>query len=280
MLGQNIDPNEPQTEKEVGVQFAKFANVVEAWCIYDTILISKNFYGNELNQDGWFTRFFDFGSQETHKFFKVRTEAAGLPYCNMQSSDSMDFAFMLHSVGVSVFSTGSNIEGAAKQIQEGSLGNLGYNDTAVSHWFASELPNHMAIQLKVQQDIRVELNTMLCPPGYGTVGSGTAVTGTDDGSTHGQIPFHDNAVCQGVPLLSNRYPLPTPIGIPRTASIEGTLVLSEIARDVLTNIKGPDDYQFNSTDGAAPYIFFGKRYGIQLSLIGERMVQQRGQYHR
>lgn len=266
---------EPQTEQEVAVEFAQYANVVEAWALYDTILICSDFYGNEDNQDGWFTTFANFGADETHVFFKVRTQAAGLAYCNMQSADSMDFAFMLHSVGMRVFAPAPNIEGH----YEVTLGNLENNDSVIPHWWASELPNHCALQLKIQQDIRVELTGMACPPGYGAIGSGSTMS-ADDSVSYGNIPIHDNAVNQGVPTLDNRYPLPTPIGIPRTASIEGILHLSEYARNVLTNIKGPEDYQFNSATGAPPYTFFPRRYGIQLSLFGERMVQQRGQYHR
>lgn len=268
------------TDKQVAQQFSQFANVVEAWPLYDSILISKQFYGNEIGQDGWFTSWANFGSQETHRFYNIRTEAAGDAYCNMQSADSMDFAFLAHSVGITVQGPAPNVEGHAETVQEGQTGELGGNDSFLSHWISSELPNHMGLQFKVQQDIRLEVPCMACPAGYGSVGSGSAATGTDDGSTYGDIPFHDNAVVQGVPLLENRIPFPTPIGIPRTATIEGILHLSEYARWVLQAVKGPDDFQFNTDDGAPAYTYFQKRYVIQMSIFGERLVQQRGQYHR
>lgn len=267
------------TDKQVAQQFAQFANVVEAWPLYDSIVISKTFYGNEIGQDGWFTSWANFGNQETHRFFNIRTESAGDAYCNMQSADTMDFAFMAHSIGIAIQAPAPNVEGHAQTVQEGQAGELGGNDSFLPHWIASELPNHMGLQLKVQQDIRIELPTMGCPAGYGALGSGTA-TDYASAAVYGEIPIHENAVVQGVPVLENRVPFPTPIGIPRTASIEGILHVSEYARNVLQSVKGPDDYQFNTDDGAPPYSFFQKRYVIQLSLFGERMVQQRGQYHR
>lgn len=265
-------------EAEVFQDFKKYANVVEAWALFDTLVISPTLYGNEQN-NAWFNTFNDFGAQETHSFFKTRTEGtAGLQYCNQQSADSMDFAFIADSIGLAVQGPAPDIEGVAG-VPDGAGGDLNNPDNIVSHWFSTDLPRHMAIQLKIQQDIRAEITAMHCPPGYGAVGSGTAFPAQSAG-TFGDIPFMTNAVVQGVPLLSNRYPLPSPIGIPRTATLEGILHVSEYARQILTNIIGPQNYQFNSVNGAPPYTFFQKRYQIQFSLIGQRLVQQRAQYHR
>jgi len=267
-------------EAAVHKEFAKYANVVEAWPLYDSIVISRQFYGNEQGVDGWYTSFANFGAQETHKFFKVRTDSVGQAYCNMQSADSMDFAFRLHSVGLAIWSPAPNMEGVVNvQDTDGVVQTIFGNDQAIGHWFAAELPNHLSISLKVQQDIKIELPGMGCPPGYGPIASGTANQLVDD-PDYGEIPYNINSVVQGVPILENRYPLPTPIGIPRTASIEGRLTLSETARSVLQAVTGPQDFWFNSTDGLPAYTFFPKRYIITFSLFGERMIQQRGEYHR
>jgi hypothetical protein len=266
-------------EAEVFEEFEKYANVVEPWALYDTIAISPTLYGSE-QQAGWFTTFNAFGQKETHSFFKQRTEGTvGLPYTNQQSADSMDFAFVAHSVGLAVFSPVPNIEGESFDVQEGVQDNIRRIDALIGHWFAADLPRHMGVQFKIQQDIRVELPAMHCPAGYGISGGGTTFPGIT-AAAHGDIPFMSAAASQGVPLLSNRYPLPYRIGIPRTATIEGIIHLSEYARYVLTAVLGPRVFWFNSDDGTPPFTFFQKRYMIQLSLIGERMVQQRGQYHR
>jgi hypothetical protein len=267
-----------QYEAEVFEQFEKFANVVEAWALYDTIAISPTLYGSEKNA-GWFNDFVTFGQQETHSFFKTRTEGlVGLPYTNQQSSDSMDFAFIAHSIGLAIWAPVPNIEGEPGQ-PEGGAGTLADPDALIGHWFAADMPRHMGVSFKIQQDIRIELPALHCPPGYGVSGGGTAFPGITS-VAYGDIPYMSASACQGVPLLSNRYPLPYKIGIPRTSTIEGIIHLSEYARYVLTAVLGPRSFQFNSDSGVAPYTFFQKRYMIQLSLIGERLVQQRGQYHR
>jgi hypothetical protein len=272
-----------EQEREVFQEFKNApANVVEAWALYDSIIICPQFYGSEANIGGWFNTYAAFGGQETHSFFKTRTEGtAGTAYCNQQSSDSMDFAFIAHSVGLSIQVPAPKIDGVIDPGGEGVAGDIRFPDMLASQWFGADLVEHMAIQIKIQQDIRAEITALHCPPGYGSMGGGVATDSTVDiPPSHGEIPVLTHAVNQGVPVLTNRYPLPSPIGIPRTGTIEGILHVSEYGRDVLTNITGPRDFMFNSADGAAPYTFFPQRIVIQLSLFGERMVQQRGQYHK
>lgn len=268
-----------QYEQEVFDEFKKYANVSEAWSLYDTIGISKTLYGGEQNA-GWFNTFNAFGQQQTHSFFKQRTEGMlGTPYTNQQSSDSMDFAFVAHSVGLALFAPVPNISAVASS-PDGTAGQLSRVDASIGHWFAADLPRHMGFQFKIQQDIRIELPALQAPPGYGVAGGGVAFPQLAAAPAFGSQVTCSTNVQQGVPVLSNRYPLPFRIGIPRTASIEGIIHLSEYAQQVLQTVIGPQDMVFNSNDGTAPYKFFQKRYLIQVSLIGERLVQQRGQYHR
>jgi hypothetical protein len=265
-------------EKPVFEEFEKFANVVETWAVYDTIIVCKEFYGSEANAPGWFTSFVDFGSRETHSFFKTRTDSvAGEQYCNLKASDVMNFAFKIHSLGLEV--TGIPTTDLQQTDVDGF--DITKPDQIVSQWWAADFPRHAAIQLKVQQDIRVELPAMGCPPGYGALGAGVAFGHTDAvAPAYGDIPFMTNATVQGVPLLSNRYPLPEPIGVPRTGNVEGILHVSEWARYILRNITGPHEFVMNSDSGTPSYRFFESRYMIRFSLFGERLVQQRAQYHR
>ncbi len=269
-----------QYEKEVFDEFKEFANVVEAWALYDTIAISPTLYGSE-SQAGWFTSLATFGQQETHSFFKARTEGmVGLPYTNQQSSDTMDFAFIAHSIGLAVWAPIPNLAGVGTDI-DGQTGVLQNPDGLIGHWFQADMPRHMGLQFKIQQDIRIELPSLHCPPGYGIAGGGAAFPGIPAAvPAFGAVPYMSAAACQGVPLLSNRYPLPYKIGIPRTSTIEGIIHLSEYARYVLTGVAGPRNMQFNSDDGTPDFTYFQERYMVQISLIGERLVQQRAQYHR
>ena len=269
-----------EEEQKVFADFKKYANVAEAWSLYDTIAISSELYGAEQNA-AWFTDFSTFGQQETQSFFKTRTEGlVGLPYTNQQSADSMDFAFVAHSIGLAIWAPIPNTE-AFPIPPDGDVGGVTGFDAVNGHWFGAELPRHMGIQFKVQQDVRIELPALHASPGYGVSGGGAAFPQLPAIGTFGEIPFFSSNAQQGVPLLNNRYPLPYKIGIPRTASIEGILHLSEHARDILSVMgTSPQNFVFNSADGTSPFTFFQKRFMIQLSIFGERLVQQRAQYHR
>lgn len=259
----------------------EFMNVPESWPLYDTICLCQNLYGSEADK-GFFTSFANFAQKETHSFFKGRTEASvGLEYCNKQSEDNMDFPFIAYSFGVSFFSTGvrplSNYAHAGAWL-------LGL-DAGMAHWWETEFPRHCAIQLKVQQDIVAELPCMACPPGYGPVGGGASFE-------HGQINYEDAvnpdywpvanmSVTQGVPQLNNRWWFRQKIEIPRTATIEAVLHVSDIARYMLNQADGPGHYALQVVGGTPQDPnYFPARFGIQVSLMGKRLVQQRAQYHR
>jgi hypothetical protein len=262
-------------EKEVFEEFKQYANVVETWSLYDSIVICPTLYGTEQNAS-WFTTFAGFSTRETHRFYKTRTEATvGPQYNNQQSSDSMDFAFKIHSIGLAIMGP-PFFECQPSEVDSDAIVTV---DAYLPQWFVAEFPYHCGIQLKVQQDIRVELPVVACPPGYGAIGGGVS-SETPAIITHGDIPYVTNQSGSGVPVLSNRYPLPEPIGVPRTGQIEGILHVSEWARNTLANVTGPHQIVFNSDDGALPYNFEDARYIIQMSLFGERLVQQRAQYHR
>jgi len=263
-------------EKEVFADFAKYANIVETWPLYDSIVICEQLYGTEANIPGWFTTFVAFGGRERHSFFKNRTDAvAGEAYCNHKNVDNMDFAYKIHSVGLEV--TGA----PGYEVQEPPDGGAeGNHDFIIPQWFKTDFVRHCGIELQVQQDTRVELPAMACPAGVGPVGNGHGGQQLNAAGAFGEKAYITTQVTQGVPLLSNRYPLPEPIGVPRTGSIEGILHVSDWARTILQAITGPHFNAINSADGTSPFSFFFSRYVIRMSLFGERLVQQRGQYHR
>lgn len=265
-------------EREVYADFQKFANVVETWPIYDSVVICGQMFGSEANVQGWYTTFAAFGAREQHSFFKNRTSAtAGEWYCNQKTSDVMDFAYKIHSIGVEI--TGPPV-GEIEVIEPDGAGAT-LADWIAPRWWAADFPWHCGIQLKVQQDIRLELPCMAASPGYGAIGGGVAFDQTHAvAPAFGQIAYMASQTVQGVPTLENRYVFPEPIGVPRTGSIEAILHVMQPARHTLTNMFGPNMFYMNSADGAPAYQAAVTRYVIRVSLFGERLVQQRAQYHR
>lgn len=261
----------------------KLFNVKEAWPIYDTLIISPVFYGAESQNRGWFTSVAQFAAQPTHSFFKARTEAsAGLCYCNKQSADSMDFAYKANTVGVAFFAPG------VRPLSQGpsGLGDVDSLNTQTAHWWETVLPRHCSLELKVQQDIVLELPSLAASPGYGPQGGGASFEHEQvgyiapNGSGNADyLPVMNMAVTQGVPQIVNRWSLGRePLGIPRTATIEAIIRLSEIAQYELQQLT-QQYYYFKLPEGGGPgRTQFPARFGIQVSLLGHRLVQQRGQY--
>jgi len=261
-------------------------NVAEAWPIFDTLCICSTFYGSEDISQGWFTSFANFADKETHSFFMQRTiGTVGLQYTNKSTVDRMDFAYKAFSIGVRFFAPGVRTLGALVD------GAIHYRDNYSAHWWETELPSHCALQFKVQEDIVAEGPAMLFSPGYGMSGSGASFEhdAIEQAGPNGALnalypPVMNWSMTQGVPSLSNRFAFETPIEIPRTGTIEAILHVSEYAREVLSDIgstivaAAPLNYIF--VDDATPkYSYYPARYGIQVSLLGYRYVQQRAQYH-
>lgn len=281
----------PQIQQKEAAMAAGFANVAEAWPIYDTLILSSTFYGQEASVQGWFASFVAFSQQERHSFFKSRTEAnASLAYCNKQTADSMDFASEVYSIGCAFFAPGVRVLMADTNPSP----NYQTINTQIAHWWECELPRHCSVELKVQQDTILEVPAMACSPGYGPVGGGASfdhpAVGRIESQGTGQADYHpvmNMSVTQGVPDIKNRWPFPLPIQIPRTATIEIIVTVSEYARDYLSRLTALNpQYVFGGIDGVSPdptvppYTIFPARFGIQVSLLGKRLVQQRAQYHR
>jgi len=229
-------------------------------------------YGSEDQIPGWFQTFAAFGNRQEHGLFKTRTESmAGLPYCNQQVSDRTDFAFHAYSLGISFWAPPSQ----DLLVESGSPDVL-YPSQINTFWMG-DLPNSTAVEFRVGSDVILTEKCLGIPPGYGPSGGGYAL-GVDQTYWAGPCGFQYTS--QGVPIVTNRFDFTTdgkasPVAIPKNATIEAKLMLSEWARNALATLVGPGVmYAQNSNTDS---IYFPSRYGITASLYGIREVQQRGQ---
>lgn len=253
-----------------------YTNVAEGWGLYDTLCICGTNYGQESAQ-GFFRSFVNFAGRETHSFFKQRTEGnIGLAYTNKQSADSMDWPYTIYSIGCRFFSPvtknlGSVVEGGWTEWE-----------SSIAHWWEAEMPRHCALQFKVNEDIILEAPCMALPSGYGPVNGGTSYEHEnvyEDQATEVYGPVSNVVTNQGVPELTNRFKFTShPIEVAKMNTIEAILHVSTYARNILLNSAGPLSYVFKNSEGGLDSFY--SRFGIQISLMGKRSVQQRGQYHR
>jgi len=258
-----------------------YLNVAESYPIYDTVIICSELFGKEKSLNGWYTTFRDFASDEKHTFFKTRTIGnSHLAYCNMDSADNIDFVYKAYSIGVRFFAPVSP-EGYSEII----VSPAGMNENVIPFWLF-DLPKHVGIDFRVQQDVIVENTCLATPPGYGPRGGGGAQPVPDAaGIFPNQAPWKVTTGSNGEPVIDNRFPFPSPIEIPRNTPIEANLVLSSYARYIVGGWIGPRSWvlpteeQASQPPGQADYFVTSTRFGIQVSLYGYRQVQQRGQYH-
>lgn len=246
----------------------EFMNVKENWALYDTILI---FVGAESKGTGWFSDFAAMGAVNQHYFFNVRSRSVGLPYCNMDKRDSMAFPMWVESLGVTFF---------APQVESTHRGTpQKHQDDIMGHIWEADIPRHASIVLTVMQDERVKNTVMLVPPGYGPIGGGV---GQGDAEEHyAGVPLIQNviksATSQSTPDIENRYRFPVPLEIPRNGRLQATLKFSAYGRGLLAALPDPGALAFGG--GQSPSAMLSATYGIQVSLLGKRAVQQRGAYH-
>ncbi len=270
----------------------RFRNVAEIWPLYDTAIICSAQFGQEANVNGWFTSFQDFALVERHSFFTSRTEAnAHLSYCNKTTADSMDFAFEANSIGVAFIAPGVRSLSCTLDVPE----EYQAINTQIGHFWEAELPRMCSMEFKIQQDTILEQPAMAMSPGYGPVGGGASFENEQAGrqpiqgvagSPGDYLPIMNMGMTQGVPFIKNRFPFPKPLKIPRTATIEGIITISEHAKDYLNSLTTAllDPQYIWGGIPTAPetlsYNAFPARFAIQMSLFGKRLVQQRAQYHR
>lgn len=244
-------------------------NVMQAWPLYDTILISQWVKGQQVQ--GWYTSYQTFAAKQNHGFFNTRNQGeTHLAYCNLETSESMPFAYHLCSLGV-------DFQAAIGRPADPASGDpppADYNGESDAI-FVKDIPRHVGLRLVVRQN-DILLNTaFLTPSGAGPFG---IVNGISNLAGTAANPISFTTATQGQPFLTNRWDFPYPIEIPRGATYSVQLELSEYARDLLGALCGPDNYLFQCANAQEP-TYIGSVSSIQVSMIGVREIQQVGQLH-
>jgi len=239
----------------------QFVNAYESWTLYDTVLIAKNV--NEIaNNAQWYTSYAQLSQNATVPFFNVRNKSVGVSYCNLDSANKLPFVFHCYSIGV-------DFEGPTVSTPNAE-GGPGAGAWA-SLFFSGELIKHCGFILKVSQDEKLVNTCNLLPSGQGVSGFGSVLHNTGPGIIE---MFQD--VGSGVNDRDNRWKFAQPIQMPREVNIEGTLYLSNYARNALVKCAGPNFIQNQFGVSASNYAACAS---IKVTLYGKREVQQRNELH-
>lgn len=246
----------------------QYTNVGENWKLYDTVLIGLK--ADQLDfSTGYFTSYAAVGAANTIPFFNVRNRSSGLAYNNQDVRDQLPYVFKIYSIGVTFWAPATSTYFNVSPIiaPQNMANNL----------FEIEVPKHMSVTLKTQQDQRIKLNPLMTPPGYGVVSGGIAQGDVETQYTYPNI-MH-SSFSQGVASLTNAWGFPKPLEIPRLANLSVVLELSEYARNLLLAMPGPRYQPMRAVAGDGTFMEAEGSAGIQVTLGGQRFVQQRGQYH-
>lgn len=245
-----------------------FVNVGENWKLYDTVLITKYLDQFDYNV-GWFDNYANFAGVTNIPFFNVRNRNHGLAYNNQDTRDQLPYVFRIYSVGAVFFAPATSTYNDAAPILA--------PQTTSNHLFEIELPKHCSLTLKTNQDERLKIPVLYAPGGYGVVSGGLAQGDPEVAYTYPNITHA--SFSQGEPIFGNTWGFPKPLEIPRTANLSVVLEFNEYARQMLQSFVDSliqpmrdvaNDGSFYAAPGCA---------GVQITLQGQRLVQQRGQYH-
>lgn len=241
-------------------------NVEETFPLFDTVGVTGYLDSIQPTPPGWFPTFAAAGAANDISFFNVRNKATcGLAYNNQETRDQTAWGYLLRAIGVQFFAPPSAI-----QIDDNN-----YQESLHSSLWSADLPIHSSLTLSINQDDYLKVNTQMCGAGIGPTFGGYGQYGTLSVSGTGVA---QGSQTNGESMLKNMWHFPDPIGIPRRAAISAKIKFSEYGRRLLQALRGPHSHQFYGPAYAQAiklYSFFG----IRVILVGQRLVQQRGELH-
>jgi hypothetical protein len=254
-------------------------NAVEAWPIYDTVLIGPGF-GN-VNGAKWYNTFAELAaSDEGIPFFNQRNRSGvGVAYTNMDAKESMPFGYEVFSLGVEFSAPAAKACEAYSYDGDTLTGpTVDLHDEAHAI-FAGELQKHCSVRLQVAQDEKLVAAAQLCPAGVGVSGF-ASINGTDalNGVELGGVQAYSN----GLPVIQNRFKFPEPVQIPRNHVVSVHVQLSTYAKRLLEQLAGPGRVLTGLAPGATWVLndaTVPAACMLRVSLFGRRHVQQRNELH-
>jgi hypothetical protein len=261
MMGQDMVEQAVQIGDE-------FYNVAEQYTWYDTIAITGQLSSLSKQPPGWYATFAAFSAATLHSFFNVRNDSTcDDAYCNLDARDQTPFAFQAREISLAFWGTSFNQQTYSTLTRYWQPGVL---------WQAA-LPFHSSLTLRIQQDDKTKLNSLMINPGYGPMGGGYGQQGASTQYT-GVYPGVLSQT-QGVPAPAARIKFPNVINIPRRASIAAELNFTQYARALLAALPGPGSWTYyQDTEGWSP-VTYPVMFGVTCGLHGRRLVQQRGALH-
>jgi hypothetical protein len=254
--------------------------VVESFPLYDTVVISSAI--DESNNLGFFNNYAQMGNQNKITFFDQRKQTdTDLAYCNLDAKERFPYGYTAYSFGIS-------FQGPAV----GSIATIPGEPTTVAEmvfgrWseeqlFNFELPKHCGVRVKLEQNDVLESNVMFSPAGTGAFGQSNIGGSPTSPSDYAYNP-HVSGMTGGfgIPQMTNRFPFPEPLVIPTNSVFSIELEFSQMGKELLKAMQGPSDWVMGEVvDGDPPLVIPHSTPAmgmIQVSLMGTRYVQQRGE---
>lgn len=230
---------------------AKYKNVMESWMIYDNALIGP---GVDTSHS-WYSSFANMAAQPEVPFINVRTlSSAGAAYTNITSRDKFPWLYYLHSMGMRFIYPDPTVDNSSPHTAI----------MAATKLFNQVIQEHAWFELEIREDVILRVKPSHMPAGMGPTGY---VQGNNAANN-----WMATTITNGTPSLGNRWKfVGKTINIPRDTPVRGRLQFSQYGKDLLTEIDNVADLDFvEAFDNVAM---------IELTLLGMRGVQQRGEYH-
>lgn len=255
-------------------------NASEPWILYDTVQIRQQTKSNPIPNASGFATLADLANAQSVNMFNVRAvgdPGVGEAYNNFDSRDSMPFAFVLKTLGITFQSPrGLNM----KPTYDLQNNIAGMNAALIAMW-EQELPRHVGVHFKVSQDEKLLTSGMFLPEGTGLAGFG--VSGPVLGAIGASAPvggavFASGAAQVGEAALFNRWTWKDGLNIPKGTNVSLQLVFSEYAKALL-KLFGQSDVLYSYSIDPSNFVDFPGMFTIRASMIGTRLVQQRNELH-
>lgn len=252
--------------------------VVESFPLYDTVMISDAIDDLNYNDVGWYETYASLGGQNKISFFDQRKQTdVDLAYCNLDAKERFPYGYKAYSFGI-VFQ--GPALGTTTYTIDGETGAIvpGESNWTMGHIFSFELPKHCGVRVRLDQSDVLESNVMFSPAGVAAHGQSNLASSSDDAVGVTCIENVSNTGAFGQPMLTNRFRFPVPLIIPDNSVFSVELEFSRYGKALLAQMLGPDEFLFPDADETT---LLAKKYFsssiIQVSLIGARYIQQRGE---